>query len=228
MSKKMWIIFVVAMSVVLAISGCTRSASNAPVPTATKGTVFPSPLPNDSVKNAQSGTQTAMALAKVPTLGAGTPSATLAQVQPTATTAPATQAVAAANTATPVPPTATNIVVPTATPGRPATYTLQQGEFPFCIARRFNVDAGTLLALNGLNVNSRPQVGYVLKIPQTGPWTNGARALIAHPATYTVQAGDTIYKIACAYGDVDPNAIILANGLKSPYTLSAGQTLQIP
>jgi LysM repeat protein len=226
MSKKMWIIFIVAISVVLAISGCTRSASNAPVPTATKGTVFPSPLPNDSVKNAQSGTQTAMALAKAPTLGAGTPSATLAQ--PTATQVPATQAGAAANTATPVPPTATNIVVPTATPGRPATYTLQQGEFPFCIARRFNVDAGTLLALNGLNINSRPQVGYVLKIPQTGPWTNGARALISHPATYTVKAGDTIYTIACAYGDVDPNALILANALKSPYTLTAGQTLQIP
>ena len=223
----MWIILVVAISIALAVSGCTRSASNAPVPTATKGTVFPTALPNDSVKNAQSGTQTAAALAKA-TTGPGTPSATLAAQAATATQPVATQAVAAANTATPVPPVATLIIVPTSTPGRPATYTLQQGEFPFCIARRFNVAAGDLLSLNGLNINSKPQVGFVLKIPQTGSWSTGARALIAHPATYTVKAGDTIYTIACTYGDVDPNALILANALKSPYTLSAGQTLQIP
>ena len=28
----------------------------------------------------------------------------------------------------------------TPTPGRPATYVIQDGEFPYCIARRFNVD----------------------------------------------------------------------------------------
>jgi LysM repeat protein len=225
MRKKMWIIFVVAMSIVLAISSCTRSASNTPAATATKGTPFPTALPNNSVANAQSGTLTAQALAKTPGSTA-MPTATLA---PAATTQViATLPAAVAQTATAVPATATNIVVPTATPGRPAAYTLQKGEFPFCIARRFNVDAGTLLSLNGLNINSKPQVGFVLKIPQTGAWSNGPRALIPHPATYTVQAGDTIYSIACAYGDVDPNAIILANALKSPYTLTAGQTLHIP
>jgi LysM repeat protein len=41
-------------------------------------------------------------------------------------------------------------------------------------------------------------------------------------------AGDTIYTIACAFGDVDPNAIIVVNGLESPYTLTPGQVLQIP
>jgi len=119
-------------------------------------------------------------------------------------------------------------VVPSATPGRPATYTLQPGEFPFCIARRFNVNATDILNLNGLNLNSHPAAGTVLHIPQTGVWSSGARALIPHPTTYTVNAGDTIYTIACAFGDVDPNAIIIANALKSPYTLTSGQTLNIP
>ena len=149
----------------------------------------------------------------------------------TKTTAPTAQAPAA--TAVPVKPTPTTvqptmIVVPSATPGRPATYTLQQGEFPFCIARRFNVDAGTLLSVNGLNMNSHPAAGTVLTIPQSGAWSSGSRALLAHPTTYTVNAGDSIYSIACTFGDVDPNAIIVANALKSPYTLSAGQTLNIP
>jgi len=120
------------------------------------------------------------------------------------------------------------IVVPSATPGRPATYTIQQGEFPFCIARRFNVDAGTLLTVNGLNLNSHPVAGTVLTIPQTGTWSSGPRALQSHPTTYTVNAGDSIYSIACIFGDVDPNAIIYANALQSPYTLTAGQVLNIP
>ena len=120
------------------------------------------------------------------------------------------------------------IVVPSATPGRPATYTLQQGEFPFCIARRFNVDAGDLLSINGLNMNSHPAAGTVLTIPQSSTWSSGPRALIPHPTTYTVNAGDSIYSIACTFGDVDPNAIIYANALQSPYTLSSGQTLNIP
>jgi LysM repeat protein len=239
MSKRIWIVIVVALSMILALSACQRSASKPPVATATKsgGLPFPTPIPNDSLKAAQAGTQTAQALSKpttelvagatepatgatetpVPAIGGGEntptavlPTAVVVQPQPSATQP------------------AVVVVVPSATPGRPATYTLQNGEFPFCIARRFNSDVATLLALNGLNTNSKPSVGFVLNIPQTGVWSNGARALIAHPGIYTVKAGDTIYKIACAYGDVDPNAMIVANSLKSPYTLTAGQVLQIP
>src|SRR4030067_475997 len=47
-------------------------------------------------------------------------------------------------------------------------------------------------------------------------------------APYGVKAGDSIYSIACTYGDVDPNAIILANSLTSPYTLTPGATIRVP
>jgi LysM repeat protein len=114
------------------------------------------------------------------------------------------------------------------TPGLPQTYTLQKFEFPFCIARRFNLNQSELLNLNGLGLNSVVPVGFVLRIPQTGNHFAGTRALQKHPTTYTVVAGDTIYKIACQFGSVDPNYIIAVNNLKSPYTLKDGQKLAIP
>jgi LysM repeat protein len=228
MKNRIWIIFLIGVILVTSLSACQKSASKAPIatPTTNSNLPFPTPLPSSAIGNVLASTQTAQAL--------GNPTSV---VVATATTAPitgkTTAPTTAASTATPVRPTATNvvpttIVVPSATPGRPATYTLHQGEFPFCIARRFNVNAGDLLAINGLNLNSHPVTGTVLTIPQTGTWSSGPRALLSHPTTYTVNAGDSIYSIACIFGDVDPNAIITANALQSPYTLTAGQVLNIP
>ena len=134
-------------------------------------------------------------------------------------------AAAPVSTATPAP---TLVVVPTATPGRPATYTLMGGEFPYCIARRFNVNPVELLSQSGLSQNSQPAAGTTLTIPQTGNPFPGDRTLRDHPTTYTVRSGDNIYGIACLFGDVSPDAIAYANNLSAPYSLTAGQTLQIP
>ena len=49
-----------------------------------------------------------------------------------------------------------------------SNYTLQNGEFVFCIARRFNVDPDEILALNGLFDSQTVYPGLVLKIPQSG------------------------------------------------------------
>jgi LysM repeat protein len=43
-----------------------------------------------------------------------------------------------------------------------------------------------------------------------------------------VTTGETIYSIACFYGDVSPEAIIAVNQLEEPYDLSPGQALNIP
>ncbi len=114
----------------------------------------------------------------------------------------------------------------TVLPGRPATYTLMEGEYPYCIARRYNVDPNELLTLNGLK-GGNFYTGLVLKIPQAGSFP-GNRSLIPHPVTYTVLANDTIYSIACKYGDPDPLQIARLNGLEPPYTLLTGQSLNIP
>ncbi|MBN1665856.1 MAG: LysM peptidoglycan-binding domain-containing protein [Anaerolineales bacterium] len=109
----------------------------------------------------------------------------------------------------------------------PDTYTLQAGEYPYCIARRFNINAGTLLSVNGLGPSSMVYPGHVLTIPKdAGPFV-GERALRPHGA-YTVQPGDTVYSIACLYGDVDPRAIEAANNLTGVYSLNVGSELIIP
>lgn len=124
-------------------------------------------------------------------------------------------------------PTKEPIVVPSATPGLPTTYTLQEGEFPYCIARRFNINPNDLLSLN--NIGGFVSPGTTLTIPTDSTWpAEFERSLIAHPTTYNVVAGDSIYKIACDFGDVDPNDIIAANNLEDPYTLTAGQVIDIP
>jgi LysM repeat protein len=109
----------------------------------------------------------------------------------------------------------------------PASYRLQKGEYPFCIARRFDVDPYALLRQNGLGLYQIVAPGLKLTIPQNTTFP-AKRTLQKHPTTITVQSGDTIYSIACAFGAVDPLAIARANDLESPYRLKAGQRLAIP
>jgi LysM repeat protein len=221
MTTTRYIIFIVMVTAALLLAGCRLSASTPPPVTETPD----SAMSTLEAELAIIATQTAVAgggAEPAPTQPPGavtTPTGSAESVPPASpeTTEPP-----------PPPPSPTLAPVATATPGIPQTYQLQKGEFPFCIARRFNVNQTELLNLNGLGAGSVLPVGYSLKIPQSGNTFYGQRALINHPASYTVVTGDTIYTIACKYGSADPNAIIQANNLKSPYTLSAGQVLHIP
>lgn len=129
-------------------------------------------------------------------------------------------------TPTNTPPPTEIVAVPTVT--RPAEYTLKEGEYVFCIARRFNISPDDLLALNNLTPDSLLSTGTVLQIPQAGTWEGEGRVRLPHPTSHAVEAGETIYSIACDYGDVTPEAIIAVNGLEEPYDLTVGQTLNIP
>ncbi|HPS41404.1 MAG TPA: LysM peptidoglycan-binding domain-containing protein [Anaerolineaceae bacterium] len=220
MKKKLFIILVLIAIVSLALAACERPASVAPIPTATKEGEIPFPVATKPqiMEDILAGTQTALAL---------TPQSGVTQ-PPTGTEAPGATATPAFIFDTPeATATATAIIYPTPTPGRPKSWKIQEGEFLYCIARRFDVSVGDLLAANGMNMNSQPAVGTKLTIPQSGSF-GGERALHAHPATYTVLAGDTIGKIACYYGDVAPDTIMYANGLQLGAKLKPGQILQIP
>lgn len=112
----------------------------------------------------------------------------------------------------------------------PTSYTIHKGEHPYCLGRRFNINPADILAANGLSSASAGSltVGTKLVIPQNGRPFGGNRSLQPHPTTYTVSSNDTIFTIACYFGDVAPETIIWANNLVEPYKLTPGQVLQIP
>ncbi len=238
--KRLLVLILTALLVFVLASACVRAASTPPssAATPTTGGQIPVPGTTDDVMSQleQAATQTIVAMQGTPQVQPtnppveGTPSGqeTAAVVQPTAeapTSAPEAQPTAvpqaAAATTTPIP-------VPPPTPGKPSSWTLQTGEFPYCLARRYDVSPDELLRLNGLSANSYYYSGMTFKIPQTGSTFPGGRTLKSHPTNYTVNSGDNIYSIACQYGDVDPYAIATANGLSSPYNLNSGQNLYIP
>lgn len=132
------------------------------------------------------------------------------------------------DTTTPAQPQPT--LAPTPVVERPATYTLQLGEWPICIARRYNLDMSSFLSANDMTLTSQPAAGTTLTIPATGTWGEqyGPRALKEHPATITVAAGQSVYSLACSYGDVAPESILAANGLASAGDLKTGMTITIP
>jgi LysM repeat protein len=223
-TKRFLSIVVIVLLAALMLAACSRSASKAPASkaTATKGN-FPSlgKTPQVSQQDAIK-TQTAISKQNLNPILEPTETATSAAVAPLPTN---TQApVEAQPTAVPVQVAS----IPTVTPGLPTTYKLEKGEFVYCIARRFNVDPAEMLSLNGLGQSSYVYEGMTLKIPQTSGKFPDGRALKNHPATYTVASGDTIYSIACKFGDVEPWAIAMANNLTAPYTLTSGTVITIP
>lgn len=160
------------------------------------------------------------------------PTKTKTPLPPTATLVP--EEVQDLPTTTMISPTETPTATATSLPSVsasgevPKTWSLKTGEFPYCIARRFDVDPAELIQLSGLSGYSTYYAGMILEIPQSGDEFPVETSLLSHPATYTVQSGDNIYSIACKFGDVDPFAIAATNGLETLYKLEPGQVLQIP
>lgn len=225
------------------LTACTQTYSQAPktTPTLIPTGLFVSPLPSgqDPLRLlADLGTQTAVA--KTSQAGGSTSQATGGvPINTTGTLATVpVGAVGTASAATPAPATvepitkagtlqATTIQTPISV-GRPAKYTLQAGEFPYCIARRFDVNPDDLLSINGLTSGAVIFPGMSLSIPQTGSFP-GDRSLLSHPDTYTVDTADTtIPAVACEYGDILPEAIASANNLTISSPLTVGQKLTIP
>ena len=220
--------------VTMTVSACDLRYSTPPAVTNTplSQNFFSTPIaPTTSLSDVETfGTGTALALTGSPVPGVATN--TPAGITPPALTNTPTPSISIPFTAT-----ATQAVVngPTATlmpaGSRPASYTLQAGEFPYCIARRFNIDPDELLAASGLTsaqANSL-SAGTVLKIPQTGNPFPGSRMRFNHPDTYTVDSSsETIYGIACYYGDIDPALIAQTNGISVNAVLTVGQKLTIP
>lgn len=237
MKSKHWILFLSAALLLLGLAACTRSmnpsAASVTEPTATLGGDAQPTTGGVMDQLNQFVTQTALAAQGATGETALVP--TVEQPISTAITLETTQATVAqpttAPSATPLPtqePSPTPRTVPTVTPGLPGSYTLRTGEHVYCISRRFDVNPEEVLQLNGIPAGTILRAGTELRIPQSGNPFPGNRSLKSHPTTYMVKSGDTIYSIACEFGDLEPWAIAYANNLSEPHELSAGRELYIP
>lgn len=220
-------VLAIIIGIALTLGACTRSASTPPPSTGEAAGTTPSGLnaQQSTMEAVRSSllTQTAQAMAGSGSTPTSEPTEVVAQDTPASS-----ESTSVAPEATSATPEATSAVVATPTAGLPSTYTIHDGEHPYCLARRFDINPVALLAVNGLTASTYVPNGTVLNIPNDAEPFPPPRALKSHPTTYTVQPGDTIYAIACIFGDVDPNAIAQANGLTEPYSLSAGTVLNIP
>lgn len=222
MNKKLFTLVIVFVMISLVFSGCTRSATKKSPTDATPTVEIPFPVGtmDTSARVTEIVQQTQNAIS--------TPYLAPTPALPQTGTTPIATATTVSMLPTKAVPTSTRPAVTIPTLTRPDTYTLQQGEWPICIARRYNLDLDSFLAANDMTLYSSPPSGTVLVIPDSGTWAAGDRALKPHPTDYSVTTGDTIFSVACDFGDVDPMAIVAANGLKDPYTLSVGTVIYVP
>jgi len=225
------------MLIAVIISACNQPYSQQPSVTNTPidpNSLFATPIgQTPSMSDVEVfGTGTALALSGTPLVDIATQtlSAPISGTQDLTVTVTPTPLVSLNPTSTLAISGTASGPLPTSVPvgSRPASYTLQRGEFPYCIARRFDVNPEELLSLNGLSDGSIYYPNLSLRIPQSGSFP-GTRALRNHPATYTVAASnETVYSVACLFGDVDPSAIAQANSLSAGAALTSGQQLSIP
>lgn len=242
MKAYMKIVLLVTLALLLALTACSRPASKPPVASPTVGGEVPFPVSTPGTPIAGSfATQTA--IASIPGAAGATPTAQVivatetsaptgggGQATPESGTGGTDQGGGQTNPSSSTSGSTSETTINTPVVTVPTTYTLQKGEWPICIARRYNLDIPSFFSMNGMNMNSKPGAGTLLKIPTTGSWNPvyGNRALVKHPATYTVAAGDSVYSIACRYGDVAPESILAVNNLGSANDIKAGMALRIP
>ena len=108
--------------------------------------------------------------------------------------------------------------------GTTSTYTIRPGDTLYSIAGRLGVSVDQLKVVNNLT-NNMLSIGQVLKIPGATN-DNEASSNTDDYQVYTVQSGDSLYKIANNFG-VGISNIIEYNSLPST-VLSIGQQLLIP
>ena len=112
------------------------------------------------------------------------------------------------------------------------TYTVQAGDTLYSIARRAGVSLNTLLSINGLSQSSVIRPGQTLSV--SGNASQATATQVSYQSagstsgngTYTVKAGDTLYRIAYNHG-ISLTTLLSINGLSETSTIRPGQQLVV-
>ncbi len=169
------------------------------------------------------------------TVGPTQPSAVLTQTAPAQSgtggqaTPPAAGATVTAPTAQPgaVNPAPTGSATGVAAPSGTGTYTVQAGDTLAAIARRFDTTIAELQRLNNITNPDLLALGQTLIVPGGSENASPSTTTTGDGETYTVQAGDTLGKIAAEFG-VTVQDLQKANNISDPDLISVGQELIIP
>jgi|GEM_PF-3124016 len=120
-------------------------------------------------------------------------------------------------------------------PRKNTTYTVKSGDTLWKISQATGTSVQALVQANGLTKPDQLSVGQALIIPSTGKGSTSTAGTTATDttnatngvATYTVKSGDTLWKIA-QVTSVTVQALVQANGLSNPNSLTVGEVLQLP
>lgn len=100
-----------------------------------------------------------------------------------------------------------------------STYTVKAGDTLYQIALRYKVTLAQLVSLNRITNPNLINIGQVLQIPGEKP--------VPSSHSYTVKAGDTLYKIAQEFA-VTVSNLAAANNISNINLIRIGQVLTIP
>ena len=129
-----------------------------------------------------------------------------------------------------LPPTTTPPPIP---PNDEFAYYVQAGDTLFNIANRFGVTMQVIAQRNNILNPNLLYIGQLLFIPSTNtppppsPTATPAPPDTGENTTYTVQSGDTLFRIALRFNTTVP-AIVAVNGLTNANLIYVGQVLIIP
>lgn len=118
------------------------------------------------------------------------------------------------------------LTIPVAAPpaGSLGSYTVQRGDTLASIAARFRTTVQQLVSLNGIANINVVYVGQVLRVPNAAPVpAPQPQPSVTH---YTVQYGDTLFRIALRFG-VTVYSLQVNNHIWNPNWIYAGQVLRI-
>ncbi len=117
------------------------------------------------------------------------------------------------------------------TTATPATHTVQAGENLYRIGLKYGISWVKLAEYNGLANPNVVKVGQVLKLSADGTDSGTADPTVTPSpmteSTYTVKAGDNLFRIGLAYG-ISWVQIAEANGIVNPNQIKVGDVLKIP